>query len=67
MAYALEAKQGEVAKNRAMKALINTLSHSSHGGELGVARRLVTCYLHYSRCKVLVNMSFHVYESYLCF
>jgi hypothetical protein len=54
-------KQGEVAKNHAMRAFVNIPSHSSHGGEVIVVGKLVSCYLHYLGCKFLVYMFFHVY------
>jgi hypothetical protein len=38
---ASEAKQGEVVKNCAMRALVSTPRHFDHGGEIGVARQLV--------------------------
>jgi hypothetical protein len=38
---ALEAKQDGATNNRAMRALVNTPSHFGHGGEVGVAGRLV--------------------------
>jgi len=40
--YALEAKQKEATKNRAMKELVNTPSHSDYGGKVGVVGQLVS-------------------------
>jgi len=42
---ASEAKQGEVAWNHAMRTLVNTLRHFSHGWEMGVAQRLVITFI----------------------
>jgi hypothetical protein len=44
---ASDAKQGEVAKNHAMRAHVKTPSHSCHGGKVGTISKFVSSYLHY--------------------
>jgi hypothetical protein len=71
---ASEAKQDEATKNRAIRALMHTLSHSSCGGELGVVGRLVRQLAKISTlvafsivfyiCRILLLQSKH---DFLCF
>jgi hypothetical protein len=51
---ALEAKQGEATKYHAMQALVVTPSHSGHGGEMGITRRLVSVQFCY--CMIFVHI-----------
>lgn len=44
---ASNAKQGKIARNHAMKAHVQTPSHSSRGGDVGTTSKLVNSYLHY--------------------
>jgi len=45
---ASEEKQEEVARNCAMKALVNTPNHFGCGGKVGAVGQLVNPWLHYS-------------------
>jgi hypothetical protein len=63
---ALEAKQGEVARNCAMRVLVTTLSHNGNGGEVGVARRLVSsyffhCFQQFSNVQLSFWIIFHLF------
>ncbi len=51
-----EAKQEETIKSYAMRAHMNTLSHFGHGGELGIARKLV-------RFSIVTLFHTHFHES----
>jgi hypothetical protein len=57
---ALEAKQSEVARNHAMRALVSTPSHFGHGGEVGTIGRLVRKWVQPWIVIILIQQMFHV-------